>query len=698
MKFILVVLLVLVYSNANAWSDKDKTHKLISEYVLTHYFTPEQYNISINGNSFQDWILLGADLEDQGTKIEFVTGKARSLNHFHTPTKPLSSAGLNDIALPYLYGESALAWAQDGATQSTKAGGDWSWQKVKDHYYTYLTTSDKTPREVAQSEYLKGLGYQLHSIQDMSQPNHARNDTHMADGDGDKKTYGFESWAKDHPDFIKSVLNSGPIPTVTVDLKKPFADISVAPVSVARLFDTREHLTGGVISPSASMDQGLSEFTNTNFFSEDTTFADGFSTSNDKYFPYPAKSETNLQSYIDNTLNTAPVTDSDGSNASYFKISKQNTTGVPLSCLAKAGPNSKKYYTEFGEGAAFYKSFRVDDECFEEYSQHLFPRAVAYSKALLDYFFRGTIGITAPASGVYGTAPLNGTFNEIRLNAVNSSATGELMSNGTIQLIVKYKLAATDPYQSAQVAVGQETYIIVPEKNGKTTIPPGTPTELVFDLSMATPNPASIPLWATNVYLQVVFKGQLGNESNAVAVGFADISEPTPVDVYNNTDYVCLNNQWYHAGSAAALAITDTNNDGKADRTDIYPHNISNIGIQFGPAGSAPQATLQHNNLFSSPVLAPGQSRRLGYVLADYPINFGSIETWTKISSNDQFSDVIQQMSPFTGQGFIMQTGLGYGVMYKMRGIDMWWGAAIIFENSQYPDNAYCDDSLLPIP
>jgi len=45
-----------------------------------------------------------------------------------------------------------------------------------------------------------------------------------------------------------------------------------------------------------------------------------------------------------------------------------------------------------------------------------------------------------------------------------------------------------------------------------------------------------------------------------------------------------------------------------------------------------------------------------------------------------------------------MQNGLGYGVMYNMRGVDMWWGAAIIFENWQYPDNAYCDDSLLPIP
>jgi hypothetical protein len=55
-------------------------------------------------------------------------------------------------------------------------------------------------------------------------------------------------------------------------------------------------------------------------------------------------------------------------------------------------------------------------------------------------------------------------------------------------------------------------------------------------------------------------------------------------------------------------------------------------------------------------------------------------------------------MSPFTGQGFAMQNGLGYGVMYNMRGVDMWWGAAIIFENWQYPDNAYCDDSLLPIP
>jgi hypothetical protein len=237
----------------------------------------------------------------------------------------------------------------------------------------------------------------------------------------------------------------------------------------------------------------------------------------------------------------------------------------------------------------YFNKYALDDNVHKTYANDLLPRAVSYSAALLDYFFRGTLELTLPDQGVYATAAPNGTFNEIKLKAKNTTTTGEEMTNGTLQLVVKYRLALSDPFQSVPVTGGPEQYVVIPEKNGVTALSKLTTTELVFDLST---NP--VPLWATNAYIQVVFKGKLGNEADAVAVGFADISEPTPVDVYNNTNYVCLNNQWYHASSTEALAITDTNSDGKADRTDIYPHNISNIGIQFGPAGSTPLATSQH--------------------------------------------------------------------------------------------------------
>lgn len=175
MRIIIILLLMIIAGNANAWHDEKTTHKVLSEYVVENYFSPELYETKVNGQKFKYWILEGSDLEDQGSKVEFATGMARSLNHFHNPTKSLADAGLTDVPFSYLNGKSTMKWAQDADYQTTKVGGDWAWNTVRTLYFKYLTTSDKTIRESWQSDYLKGLGYQMHLIEDMSQPNHVRN-------------------------------------------------------------------------------------------------------------------------------------------------------------------------------------------------------------------------------------------------------------------------------------------------------------------------------------------------------------------------------------------------------------------------------------------------------------------------------------------------------------------------------------------
>ena len=67
------------------------------------------------------------------------------------------------------------------------------------------------------------------------------------------------------------------------------------------------------------------------------------------------------------------------------------------------------------------------------------------------------------------------------------------------------------------------TYVVVPVKNGIRSIPGDGSVELTFDLSEK-----PIPLWAINVFIRLVYHGQLGSEDGAVVVGFKDISEPTP--------------------------------------------------------------------------------------------------------------------------------------------------------------------------
>ena len=301
-KFTLITVFVLLSAlPVLAWEDST-THPTLSEYAAKGYATNSaselfstvflDTNVEQSGSTLKaiKWINLGAQLEDAGTNWQFLNGMARSLNHFHDPTKAnLDDAGLNDLPFFIPNGISALRWAQKGPYQISKGWEDWSWQAVRKHYYNYLITSDKTAKDAFLADLLKGLGYQMHTIQDMSQPNHVRNDTHMLDGGGWRN--GLETWAAEHDtDIIRNILDTTPIPSVTVDLTATFsADTSLSPV--ANLFDTRKYVV--TQAPSASSGQGLAEYTNANFFSEDTSFAaEGYSPGNKHYFPHPSKDET----------------------------------------------------------------------------------------------------------------------------------------------------------------------------------------------------------------------------------------------------------------------------------------------------------------------------------------------------------------------------------------------------------------------
>jgi hypothetical protein len=108
---------------------------------------------------------------------------------------------------------------------------------------------------------------------------------------------------------------------------------------------------------------------------------------------------------------------------------------------------------------------------------------------------------------------------------------------------------------------------------GATTIQP-----LVFDFSS---NP--IPLAATDLLLQVVYRGKLGHENDAVAVTTLDISEPTTFTIINMTDYFLLNGTFYKIPAPfdqttvpsqvdpALFAYIDANQDNVYD-LDAWPH------------------------------------------------------------------------------------------------------------------------------
>ena len=789
----LVIIVLLMATTSFAWND-EKTHPTLSEYAAESFFGADFMTEYVNGIQVKQMIRDGSKLEDTGSPAQFLIGKARSLNHFHNPAKAnLAEAGLSDLPIFISNGRSTLLWAQDGPYQESKGWEDWSWQAVRKHYCNYLTAPNKTDKDDNNTKLLTGLGYQMHLIQDMGQPNHVRNDTHILDGAS--WIMGLETWARKNDENVLEILNTTTIPAVTVDLMPSFtADTSKAPV--AKLIDTREYL--GTRFPKASFDQGLAEYTNSNFFSESTIFSSEYSANDKHYHPYPKKIETNVQEYIDNLLSLSTVTtEEEFGPFESFIVSKQMTTGEKLNCLAASGPLSKKLYQERGEDKYFYRSF-IYDTCFREYAEKLIPASVAYSKAMLNYFYRGTLNVTPtpgdvtfhsakvtvsnntpneamgpgdvylvirykaltetgsgpvktlnystadysykvaklqnvdlsapreltfdfsndpmpvyfedismqlvyrgplgnesdavavspitpldgiytdftvslPPSGVYAKTSdntPNASFNELRVTALTDIPGG--LSGGTISLVLEYRTAIGDQFQSVLVNSEPESaasYIIrKEEKNGITTLAQGVPTELVFDLS-------SSPISVNAMEVDIIILYTDNATSKVTSVGVRNISEPTPVDVYNNTDYNCINSIWHHYDDPEAIAV--------ANVIDINPHTFKNISFLSGPANAGILDATASNTLFAAGPLPPGQMLRLGYILTDYANKYAYSETRTGPIGDPYSHSAAPINMNFTGFGFRNDATM-WNSMFAFRGVNMWSGAGPVFINTEY--------------
>ena len=117
------------------------------------------------------------------------------------------------------------------------------------------------------------------------------------------------------------------------------------------------------------------------------------------------------------------------------------------------------------------------------------------------------------------------------------------------------------------------------EKLDVATLPGGSlgpNSEAEIRFNFASP----IPINATDIYLQVVFRGQLGNETDAVVVATKNVSEPNYIAVVNDLDY-------------RYDPVTDTFQTTDPKTT---PQTVTSVGVKPGGA-STPIASLAQLNV-----------------------------------------------------------------------------------------------------
>lgn len=491
----------------------------------------------------------------------------RCINHFHDPLKEWGEAGLSD---PFDMGESSIVWAQ--RARGTQYAGKYSWHDIRQHYHEALTCGDILQRNFHLNELFKGLGRIMHLVQDAGVPEHSRNDEHA---------FSFINYEKylekkmRYKEYIRKndSIEIGP----SIFCLPPNA---LAPLPIARIVDTDRY---DGTKPDTTMDMpiGLAEYTNANFFSEDTIFA------TDTY-PYPRW----------DSVQPAPVAIPDPRGESgqvsrrYLYKQLHGDSGYRL-CAEPV------LYGEVPDSAEYLAPI-LDDQVYGDYAERLIPRAITYSAGILKYFFRGNLEISLPSQGFYAFRqnsvddPRHQGFDKVSVLVRNTSETQEEMTAGTITLVVSYTFLVHDPncddpaasaldpfadYRQGSIpSLGRPLYIVKTYDGGREhSIPSSSPVLLEFDLQ-DTP----IPLWAVDVTLTVVYRGRLGGgpanypvEEDAVCVGYKNTGEPTPLYIVNSTDVVCVDDEWRRT----------------RDVENVSERIVKQLYVQFSPKGSPQDAS-----------------------------------------------------------------------------------------------------------
>jgi hypothetical protein len=234
----------------------------------------------------------------------------------------------------------------------------------------------------------------MHLVQDASLPAHTRDDPHLYKSPGGRdlpNPDGYERWV-DGLDVVQLATFLGkpvirPSDRVFVPVAvAPRIERSSAPAPVSGLIDAGLYLGQNPEVTATPPDNrpviGLAEFSNANFFSDDRLFPDTGAHS----LPFPSGTSVEWR--------LVALAGQGGARRPYLvKVRHGETTGnyrlaVPTA-LHPVLPDFLRY-----------RRASLDREVFADYAALLLPRAVGYSAALLDYFFRGRLSAVVEEHGV----------------------------------------------------------------------------------------------------------------------------------------------------------------------------------------------------------------------------------------------------------------------------------------------------------
>ena len=356
----------------SSWAWENKTHRELTEqainikagildpYLKDNLGLESGLNEMVDGKTAREWMIEGSDLEDGELPLS-----TRVISHFHDA---LNNRGLEAVVLGVAAdGDSSIDWSLAGV--GSQDGEDsFSWNDAREYYFKALTLPTKTERDEYWGKTFRALGQVMHLLQDSANPSHVRNDDHLDLSASFGPLGGVDVDGLHDYMARQSVSSYAGATFFTPDSSLLETGGSVRSEPFSNLFDTNKY-TG--VNPGATLgnDVGIAEFTNANFFSDDTI--PGQSTL--VLFPFPDVFE----------LVPGP------SNLPYLTLPRLGSPTFPAARAAKLTTNqAAAQFLLTNTHFDLIGKLELDDAVYDAQAQNLIPRAIDYFAAVLEYFFR----------------------------------------------------------------------------------------------------------------------------------------------------------------------------------------------------------------------------------------------------------------------------------------------------------------------
>ncbi|HEY9060839.1 MAG TPA: hypothetical protein VIO64_10120, partial [Pseudobacteroides sp.] len=455
----IILLLFFLFESKSYAYDISFTHKSLTEKSVD---ISEINNIIINSLGIfkgLDEVINGYNLKDIITKGSVdEDNKVRAYNHFHNPL-PEINAGLDDnISIANLFfdfsGQSTVDWAFGETICNSEdpsndgVCNDYTWGRAREYYYKALTADNDFDRLDSFSKSFERFGRVLHLLEDMSVPAHTRNDMqgHLSFIKFSwKKQMNQNTWDEFKRVLLENVKDWGGnlyeyylldefkserktlsdfLPKKDEEIKNNIPKFS----KPQDYWDRNVYMRGNNPNPDSTLlvngkeQAGLSEISNANFFSMNTIFKEGVDVKDKHWFPYPSKngiSEYQVYEVVqakDKKIDKWTYLKKDKEGLAVDKLVAVNYFAKPLDELtdqekAQCGPKCDP-------GGLYVLKTKLDNPINDYYATILLPKTVAYTAGLINYFFRGRMGIVPKFSGYDAESQM---FKKVTVAATNDS-------------------------------------------------------------------------------------------------------------------------------------------------------------------------------------------------------------------------------------------------------------------------------------